>query len=68
MARSDQFSAAVTCPKCKKTGSITWQENENPAPIGGNLNTVVKNLSDGFRTAGREIHCTDCDVRAAIRV
>jgi len=60
MAKRERFVTPVTCPECALNGSATWEENES-----GDLETIIKNVSDGFRThLDNEIHCVNCGVKA----
>jgi len=58
MTKRERFVTPVTCPECALNGWATWGEH-------GDLQTIVKGLSDGFRTSpGGEIYCAECGVKA----
>jgi hypothetical protein len=60
--KREHFVTSVTCPQCALNGAATWEESQH-----GNLDTTIKKISDGFRiSAGREIYCAECGVKAAI--
>ena len=68
MAKREQYGAAVECHLCKKKGSATWEENENPVH-GGGLDRVLLEVPVGFHrgngtdVAGdTEIICDECKV------
>jgi RecJ-like exonuclease len=47
MARREEVSFNLKCPKCGKKGTITWTENENPVYSG--LERDFGAVSDGFK-------------------
>lgn len=66
MAKRETFRAAVSCPRCGKSGSATWEENENPVHAGG-LDRELVDVPHGFRRGQNrdadgdpEIICNDC--------
>jgi len=62
MAKRERFVTPVTCPQCAINGSATWEESER-----GDLETIIKGVSDGFRIGpDGEIYCVDCGVKAII--
>jgi len=69
MARREQFTSSLKCPKCSAEGIATWEENENPVHSGGALNKTLESLSNGFeRGLGKdssgdtEILCSKCKI------
>jgi len=63
MPRPDQFITVLTCPKCGRTGTATWEENVNFDDA--DYEMVLKNVSDGFRFGSDSmIYCIDCGVEA----
>lgn len=65
MAKREQFGAAVKCPQCKKTGTATWEENENPVHAGGNERELIE-VPSGFHRGSQNDEHGDpeilCDV------
>ena len=62
MALRENFTTAIKCPKCNKTGTAEWSENENPMH-GGGLDTRLISVSNGFiNTTGNKIECSICNV------
>ncbi len=62
MTKRERFVTPLTCPQCALNGSATWEESER-----GDLETVIKSLSEGFRVdRGQEIYCTSCGVKAIV--
>jgi hypothetical protein len=62
MAKRERFVTPVTCPQCALNGSATWEENES-----GNLETTIKNLSNGFKIGpDTVIYCAECGVKATL--
>jgi len=62
MTKRERFVTPVTCPQCALNGSATWEESER-----GDLETIIKSVSDGFRIdRGSEIYCTGCGVKAIV--
>lgn len=63
MAKRERFTTALKCPQCKKVGTATWEENENPVHTGGDLGTALKRVSAGFHVSANAAYCDDCDAR-----
>jgi len=62
MAKRERFVTPVTCPQCALNGSATWEESDR-----GDLETILKGVSDGFRIdRGTEIYCAGCGVKAIV--
>lgn len=62
MTKRERFVTPVTCPQCALNGSATWEESER-----GDLETIIKSVSDGFRIdRGTEIYCANCGVKAIV--
>jgi hypothetical protein len=62
MAKRERFVTPVTCPECALNGFVTWEERER-----GDLETITKSLSDGFRIDDDgEIYCANCGVKAIV--
>lgn len=66
MAKREQFSAHIECKKCGKSGTATWEENENP--IFGSERDLIK-IPAGFHQSEEEdslgdpkIVCDVCDL------
>jgi hypothetical protein len=58
MTKRELFVTPVTCPECALNGSATWEEHAD-------LDTVIKTVSDGFRSGpDGEIFCAGCGVKA----
>jgi len=58
MAKRERFVTPVTCPECALNGSAVWEER-------GDLETIMKGVSEGFRTGpDGEIYCAECGVKA----
>jgi hypothetical protein len=65
MPKPDHFMTVVTCPECGRTGTATWEENENSDDA--DTATVLKNVSNGFRSdSDVAIYCIDCVVNAIV--
>jgi hypothetical protein len=47
MASREQLDGVLMCPKCKKEGAYTWEENTNPC-LGG-FQIALLSLPKGFR-------------------
>ena len=64
MAKSEPFITVVTCPECGRTGTATWEQDENPVDT-DDAGPLLKSVSDGFRSGSEsEIYCVDCGVEA----
>ncbi len=65
MAKRETFGAAVACPKCKLTGTATWEENENPVH-GNGLERELIEVPTGFHRGPQKDEHGDpeilCDV------
>lgn len=48
MAKRERFEFVVSCPRCGKTGTSTWEQNENPVHSGG-LDRELVDVPQGFR-------------------
>jgi|LNAP01.1.fsa_nt_gb hypothetical protein len=66
MAKRETFETAVTCHRCAKNGTATWEENENPVHAGG-LERELIEVPPGFRRGQNrdddgdpDIVCNDC--------
>jgi hypothetical protein len=73
MAKRESFVEHFHCPRCAKTGSSEWEENENPMHAQGRLDRELKLLSDGFTSVENqsssgdpEIECKKCKVKVSI--
>jgi hypothetical protein len=47
MAKREQYSVALVCPKCGEKGRVNYEENENPIYGGGRERELVA-VSGGF--------------------
>ena len=64
MARRETYLIHFHCPKCLRSGSSKWQENENPVHHGGRLDEAFLGASDGFsRLPDGDIACAECGVK-----
>ena len=64
MAKRERFTTSINCPECRKTGTATWEENENSVYSAGDLGTTLKGVSEGFRTSGGSGYCVICGEKA----
>ena len=65
MTPGETFESALKCPKCGKTGAATWGENAAPLHHGGQTDSALLSVSDGFRAdVGPEptIYCDSCKI------
>lgn len=69
MARREHFSMPLVCPRCGKTGTVRWEENENPLHHNMKLDRELVSVTEGFAegtgkdpTGDPEIICTTCKV------
>jgi hypothetical protein len=67
MAKREEFGAYVSCPKCGKSGTACWEENENPVHGDGLARTLVKTPPGFHQVQGEldaagdpKISCDDC--------
>ena len=67
MAKRETYTINITCPKCKLSGYVVWEENENPVHDGGNLNRKLIEIVGYFCESGKtdkhgdpEIVCKGC--------
>ncbi|WP_448955741.1 hypothetical protein [Labrys neptuniae] len=65
MAARDEWSSSLECPKCGKTGEVTFSEDDHPWMKGDTWR--IESISPGFevRTYGRtasetQFECVDC--------
>jgi hypothetical protein len=72
MAKRETFTAKLVCPKCGKTGTATFEENENPMHTGGVFDRTLESMSAGFHegpkdpSVGSAIFCDKCKVRVPV--
>jgi hypothetical protein len=66
MGKAEQFISVVTCPECGRTGTATWEKDENPnASQDDDEGMLLEGVSDGFRfDLDSKIYCVDCGVEA----
>lgn len=66
MSKREKFSFELQCTKCRKTGSVTYEENSNPVYT-NNLEREIILISEGFEKGNKkdsmgdfEIICSNC--------
>jgi hypothetical protein len=63
MARKERWQKNLRCPDCDTSVIVEFEENENPVYHGGDLDTKMTSISNGFSSNdnGQTIHCRRCN-------
>ena len=64
MAKREEYSCKIDCPKCKRTGIAEYEENANPV-YGNGFEQRVCSVSVGFEIKQNNLHqkiyCINCN-------